>query len=159
MNRAFLRTVAVLAALALSFLSAPPAARACGVSTADGLSACSLSEHEEAERPRWHAGASGVYTSTAIRFDAGQTASETRGSVVASLAYQPRPRWSFQVAAGATLGGSLDTPSGRYDFSPGPAAALGASWRAVPGTRPFVLVTSTLSFSTASTRPSVALRT
>src|SRR5205823_5025034 len=71
-----------------------------------------------------------------------------------SLAYQPTPRLSFQLAAGATLGGKLETPAGQYDFSTGPTAAVGASWRAVTGTRPFVLVTSNLSFSAATTRPS-----
>jgi hypothetical protein len=156
-RRSFVRTAAPLAlALGASVALVPSAARACGVSTADGLSACSLAEHEEAERPRWHAGASGVYTSTAIRFAGTQTDAETRGSLVASLAYQPTPRLSFQLAAGATLGGKLETPAGRYDFSSGPTAAVGASWRAVTGTRPFVLVTSNLSFSAATTRPSAA---
>jgi hypothetical protein len=132
------------------------AARACGVSTADGLSACSLAEHEEAERPRWHVGASAVYTSTAIHFAEAGGYPETRRSIVASLAYQPTPRLSFQLAAGATVGGRLETPTGQYDFASGPTAAVGASYRIVTGTRPFVLVTSTLSFSEAATRPAAA---
>jgi len=156
MSRSSLSVLAGVATTLLLAMLAPRDARACGVSTADGLSACSLSEHEEAERPRWRVGASGVYTSTAIKFAGAAGNPETRASLVASLAYQPTPRWTFQLAARATLGGKLETPTGQYDFAPGPTAAIGASWRVVTGTRPFVLLTSNLSFSTASTRPSAA---
>jgi hypothetical protein len=139
------------AVVAVAFvLAAAPRARACGVSTADGLSSCSLAEHEEETRPRWRLGASASYTSTAIDFGAFRSP-ETRGSAIAALAYQPTPRWTLQLAAGSTLGGHLVTPAGQYDFSAGPTAAIGASWRAVPGTKPFVILTSNLSFSTAKT--------
>src|SRR4051812_25192776 len=131
-----------------------PAAHACGVSTADGLSACSLAEHEEETRPRWHVGASALYTSTGIDFSGGVRTDETRFSVVASLAYQPWRRTTFQLAAGSTLGGRLTTPAGTYDFANGPTAAIGASWRLVDGARPFVVLTSNLSFSAATTQPS-----
>ncbi|HMF44929.1 MAG TPA: hypothetical protein VKQ32_29865 [Polyangia bacterium] len=144
--------VAVVAATVLASLAAPPRARACGVSTADGLSSCSLAEHEEETRPRWRLGASGSYTSTAIVFGAFRSP-ETRGSVIASLAYQPTRRWTLQVAGGSTVGGHLVTPGGQYDFAAGPTAAIGASFRAVPGTKPFVILTSNLSFSTAKTEP------
>ena len=137
-------------------LAAAPRARSCGVSTADGLSSCSLAEHEEETRPRWRLGASGSYTSTAIDFGAFRSP-ETRGSVIASLAYQPTSRWTLQLAAGSTVGGHLVTPAGQYDFSAGPTAAISASWRAVPGTKPFVILTSNLSFSTAKTEPNGAL--
>ena len=126
-------------------------ARACGVSTADGLSACSLSEHEEETRPRWHAGASGIYTSTAIRFSNDVRGDETRSAVVGSLAYHPTARTSYQVAAGGTFGGRLVTPAGNQDFSPGVTAAVGASWRVVDQSRPFVVLTGNLSFSAART--------
>jgi hypothetical protein len=129
---------------------ASPAARACGVSTADGLSSCSLEEHEEETRPRWRAGAAGLYTSTVIDFGNFRSA-ETRGSVIASLAYQPTRRLTFQLAAGSTVGGHIDTPAGVYDFSPGPTVALGASYRLIQGTRPFVILTANLSFSDAET--------
>jgi hypothetical protein len=129
-----------------------PAARACGVSTADGLSSCSLSEHEEETRPRWHVGASGLYTSTTIGFGGNLRSDETRGAVVASLAYQPWRSTTLQLAVGSTLGGQLSTPSGKYDFADGPTAAVGASWRLVSGTRPFVVLTSNLSFSAATTQ-------
>jgi hypothetical protein len=142
------RTAAV--AFVAVVLAAAPRARACGVSTADGLSSCSLAEHEEATRPRWRLGASASYTSTTIDF--GDFLSpETRGAVIASLAYQPTARWTLQVAAGSTVGGHLDAPAGQYNFSPGPTAAIGASWRAVAGTKPFVILTSNLSFSTSGT--------
>jgi hypothetical protein len=129
-------------------------ALACGVSTADGLSACSLQEHEEATRPRWHVGASGVYTSTTIRFSGNLRSEETRSALVASLAYQPTARTTYQVALGSTFGGQLTTPTGNHDFSPGPTAALGASWRPVVGSRPFVVLGSNLAFSAATTQPS-----
>ncbi|HEY7374922.1 MAG TPA: hypothetical protein VIF57_22360 [Polyangia bacterium] len=150
LGRATVGLVAFAAALA-----AAPRVRACGVSTADGLSSCSLAEHEEETRPRWRLGASASYTSTAIDFGVVRSP-ETRGSVIASLAYQPTPRWTLQLAAGSTLGGHLETPAGQYDFSAGPTAAVGASWRAVAGTKPFVILTSNLSFSSAKTMPTGA---
>src|SRR5207253_1335415 len=76
-----------------------------------------------------------------------------RFAVVASLAYQPWRRTTLQLAIGSTLGGRLTTPAGRYDFADGPTAAIGASWRLVEGTRPFVVLTSNLSFSRAATQP------
>jgi hypothetical protein len=133
----------------------PGVARACGVSTADGLSACSLSEHEEETRPRWHAGASGIYTSTSIHFSNGLHSDETRSSLVGALAYHPSARLAFQLAAGGTLGGRLVTPAGTQDFSNGFTGAVGASWRVQEQeggkVRPFVVLTGNLSFSTART--------
>ena len=144
--------IAVAAAVAAVGMLGPRAARACGVSTADGVYACSLQEHDEQTRPRWLAGASAIYTSTAILFSGDLRADQTRGAVVASLAYQPTRRWTLQAAAGGVFGGRLSTPTGDYDFSPGATAAVGAAWRAVEGSRPFVVLTSTLSGSFASTR-------
>jgi hypothetical protein len=152
------RAQAPIALAAVAFaatVAAAPRARACGVSTADGLSSCSLAEHEEETRPRWRLGASGSYTSTAIDFGVLRSP-ETRGSVIASLAYQPTRRWTLQLAAGSTVEGHLITPAARYDFSAGPTAAIGASWRAVPGTKPFVILTTNLSFSAARTEPTGA---
>ena len=73
--------------------------------------------------------------------------------MIGSLAYQPTPRWTLQVAAGSTVGGHLVTPAGQYDFAAGPTAGIGASWRAVAGTTPFVILTSNLSFSTSDAKP------
>jgi hypothetical protein len=148
------RALILLPVLAVAVLAAP-AARACGVSTADGLSSCSLEEHEEETRPRWRAGTAGLYTSTAIDFGAFRS-DETRGSVIASLAYQPTRRLTFQLAAGSTVGGHLDTVAGVYDFSPGPTVAIGSSYRLVQGTKPFVILTANLSFSDAETQLSGA---
>jgi hypothetical protein len=134
----------------------PVAAHACGVSTADGLSACSLSEHEEETRARWQAGASGIFTSTAIHFSNMLRSDETRSSVVASLAYHPSARATFQLALGGTFGGRLVTPAGDYDFSPGVTAAVGASWRLLERAHSFVVATSNLAFSAARTRPPAA---
>lgn len=135
--------------LAVAFVARP--AQACGVSTPDGLSSCSLAEHEEETRPRWRTGAAGLYTSTTIDFGGGLHSDETRGSLVASLAYQPTKRLTVQLAAGSTLGGHLDTPAGVYELSPGPTGAAGVSYRLVSGTKPFVILTANLSFSAAST--------
>jgi len=143
------RLLTLFLPLAAAFAARP--ARACGVSTADGLSSCSLEEHEEETRPRWRAGAAGLYTSTAIDFGSFRS-DETRGSVIASLAYQPTRRLTFQLAAGSTVGGHLDTAAGVYDFSPGPTVAIGASYRLVQGTKPFVILTANLSFSDAKTQ-------
>jgi hypothetical protein len=147
--RAAVIPLTFVAALAAATAARP--ADACGVSTADGLSACSLAEHEEQTRPRWRTGAAGLYTSTTIDFGGSLHTDETRGSLVASLAYQPTRRFTIQLAAGSTLGGHLDTPAGVYQFSPGPTGAAGVSYRLVPGTKPFVILTANLSFSAAST--------
>jgi hypothetical protein len=150
--RSAVAVAAGVAAMAAMAALGSPAARACGVSTADGVSACSLQEHEEATRPRWLVGASAITTSTAIQFSGDLRAGETRSAVAASLAYQPTRRWTLQAAAGGVFGGRLSTPTGNYDFSPGATAAVGASWRAVEGSRPFVVLTSTLSGSFARTQ-------
>ena len=148
----FLVAVSLAGALSISvaFL-ASGTAYACGVSTADGLSACSLSEHEEETRPRWHAGASAIYTSTAIDFSNNQRRARRARRSSASLAYHPTARLSYQLAAGGTLGGRLETPAGTQDFSSGVTAAVGASWRVIDTPRPFVVVTGNLSFSAERT--------
>jgi hypothetical protein len=96
-------------------------------------------------------GASGIYTSTVIDFSNNQHMAETRSSLVASLAYHPTARLTFQLAAGGTLGGRLETPVGRQDFSSGVAAAAGASYRIVARPRLFSVLTGNLSFSRETT--------
>jgi hypothetical protein len=115
------------------------------------VSACSLEEHDEAMRARWRVGASGVYTSTALNFGGGLRADETRAAALASLAYQPTRRLSFQASAGASVGGQLSFPARTYDFSPGFIADVGASFRVIDG-QPFLVVSSLLSSLTATTR-------
>jgi hypothetical protein len=126
-------------------------AEACGVSGVDGVSSCSLAEHNEAERPRWAVSASGVYTNTTLRFSGGLRGDEIRYAALAALAYLPTPVLTLQAGAGATFGGSLTLPDGRHDFSPGPTAFLGASWRVFDADY-FLLLTSLLSFSAARTQ-------
>ncbi len=76
---------------------------------------------------------------------------ETRSSLVASLAYHPTARLTFQLAAGGTLGGHLASPAGNQDFSSGVAAAVGGSYRIVSMPRAFAVLTGNLSFSRQST--------
>jgi hypothetical protein len=47
-------------------------------------------------------------------------------------------------------------PDGAHDFSAGPAAAIGASWRVTGPGRPFVILSSLLSFTAATTHGSGA---
>jgi hypothetical protein len=127
-----------------------PRAWACGVS-ASGVSSCSLAEHDEAVRPHWAVGVSGLYTSTRLRFSGDLHADQTRYATLASLAYLPTPRLVLQLGAGISFGGSLTPPDGKYEFSPGPTAALGADYLAFDDSRYFVLLTSSLSFAAART--------
>ncbi len=148
-----------LAGLAAACLLVAPRASACGVS-ASGVSSCSLEEHDEAVRPHWAVGVSGVYTSTRLRFSDSLRADQVRYASLATLAYLPTPKLVLQLSAGAAFGGSLTTPDGEHTFSPGPTAALGLDYRAFDDGRYFLLLTSSLSFATARTllgnEPSVA---
>lgn len=130
---------------------APAAAHACGVSGPDGVWACSLEEHKESIRPKWHAGASGVMTSTALRFAGTVHADETRTAALARLAYSLSPDVTLHFGAGSTLGGHLTLPDGIHEFSPGFAGQVGASWQVLAG-GPFVILTSLLSFSASTTQ-------
>jgi hypothetical protein len=141
--------VAVLLASVLGVSSVR--ARACGVSGVDGVSSCSLAEHNEAVRPRWAASASGLYTSTSLRFSGAIRGDQTRSAAFAALAYLPTPVLTLQLGAGATFGGALTMPDGRHDFAPGPTAFIGASWRVVDEDA-FLVLTSLLSFSAARTK-------
>jgi hypothetical protein len=126
-------------------------ALACGVSGPDGVWSCSLQEHEESERLRWHVGGSGLYTSTRLRFTHGLRGDEERAAAIASATYAPARWLTLQGSAGATLDGQLRLPTGRYEISPGPLLALGAAWRVVDGP-PFLIATSLLSFSAVTTQ-------
>lgn len=141
-----------IAGVVLAVELTPVRAKACGVSAA-GVSTCSLAEHEEATRPHWVVGASGVATSTRLSFDGGDVhADETRYAAFALLAYLPTRSLVLEAGAGATFGGSLRPPDGRHDFLPGPVFSLGADWRALDDGRFFVVGTSLVSFSAARTQ-------
>ena len=151
MNRASAFAIS-LALLGFALLSlSTRTARACGVS-ASGVSSCSLAEHDEALRPHWAVGVSGLYTSTRLRFSSGLRADEQRFASLASLAYLPTPRLVLQAGLGVAFGGSLSPPDGKYEFSPGPTALIGADFRAYDDGRLFLLLTSALSFAAARTR-------
>jgi len=127
-----------------------PRAKACGVS-ASGVSSCSLAEHDEAERPHWAVGVSGLYTVTRLHFTGSLYADQVRYATLASLAYLPTPRLVLQAGAGVAFGGSLTLPDGKYEFSPGPTGLFGADYRVFDDGRYFLLLTSGLSFAFART--------
>lgn len=132
------------------------AASACGVS-ASGVASCSLAEHDEAVRPRWAVGVSGSYTSTRLRFSDDLHAEQVRYATLATLAYLPTPKLVLQAGAGAAFGGGLTLPDGEHRFTPGPAALVGADFRAFDDDRLFLMLTSAFSFTTARTdAPGVA---
>jgi hypothetical protein len=112
---------------------------------------CSLEEHDEEERRRWHVGGSGLYTSTGLRFSHGLRGDEERSAAIASATYAPTRRLTLQTSAGATLDGQLKLSGGTYQLNPGPLVALGAAFRVIDGP-PFLIATSLLSFSAVTTR-------
>ncbi len=134
------------------------AAAACGTSGPGGVEACSLDEHEDAERPKLRVGVSGVFTWTSIHFGDGTQADETRGGVLASLSWLVSRRVSLQAGLGATLGGQLTMGATTVTFAPGPAVDLGVSWRVLDasGARPFVVLTGLVSFEATHTTGDVA---
>jgi hypothetical protein len=112
---------------------------------------CSLAEHREAAKLQWQVDVSGSYTSTALRFSGANRGEQTRSAVVLSVARQLTPNLTFATAIGASPSGSLKFGRGEYEFSPGPVAGAGLSWRVVEGS-PYVLLTSMLSYSAARTQ-------
>jgi hypothetical protein len=145
----------LVSSLLASFL-APATARACGTSGPDGVSACSLAEHAEEERPRWRAGVSYLYTSTALDFSGSLRTPETRNSALAQLAYAPTARLTVSAGLGVAFGGKLEAPDGSHPFTPGIGAGLGISYRILEGATPlgraFLLVGGDASFTGASTQ-------
>ncbi|HYQ01439.1 MAG TPA: hypothetical protein VER96_22355 [Polyangiaceae bacterium] len=152
MPRAVESGVLALAVLGVVLFGAVPA-RACGVS-ASGVASCSLAEHDEAVRPRWALGVSGLYTSTRLRFSDDLHADQVRFATLATLAYLPTSKLVLQLGAGAAFGGSLTLPDGGHQFTPGPTALIGADFRAFDDGRYFLLLTSGFSFTTARTHAS-----
>jgi hypothetical protein len=141
--------------LALALVVPARLALACGVTAggAPGITACSLEEHDEAVRRRWHVASSYAFSSTALRFSDHSRLDEERHVSLVTLDYRPARRATLSAGAGAFLGGSLTTAGGaRQDFSPGVVAVLGGAWRIWDPERagPFALLTGQLSY--ASTR-------
>jgi len=150
-HRAGVGVLAVIAALA-----APRVAHACGSSGPDGVSACSLADYEEAQRPRWRVGVSGVYTSTFIRFSDTLIPGETRYAALAEVTYAPTSRFTLSAGLGAAVYGKLNAPDGPHDFGPGVVASVGASYRFLEGATPvgrgFVVGSALVSFTGSSTQ-------
>jgi hypothetical protein len=146
-----------LAALVLAIgVVVPRTSQACGSSGPDGVSACSLADYEDAQRPRWRLGISGVYTSTVIRFSSTLQTGETRFASVAELAYSPTSRLTLSAGLGGAAAGKLLAPDGAHDFSPGLVASLGVSYRLLDGKTPlgrgFLVTSGLVSITTSSTQ-------
>jgi len=146
------------AAVALTFAAAalsPAQAVACGASAGGvaGVSGCSLAEHNEAVRKKWHLGVSGAFSSTSIRFSPELRLDQTRTNALATLSYSPRPNVTLEYGAGALVDGTFERAGVEYDFSPGLLLLLGGSYRLVEnaGARPFVLLGGQLAYVTSRT--------
>lgn len=147
--------------LALGVLVAWPArVWACGASAGGiaGLSGCSLDEHNEAVRKKWHVGANAALSSTSVRFSDSLRFDQTRSVAVALLAYSPKREGTVEFGAGAFVDGTFERAGIEYDFSPGLLLVTGASYQFVSnaGLRPFVLLGGQLSYLTSRTRPAGA---
>jgi hypothetical protein len=147
------RTAALAVGFALTFSSAR--AVACGASAGGvaGVSGCSLAEHNEAVRKKWHVGVSGAYSSTSIRFSPELRLDQTRTAALGVLSYSPRPNVTLEYGAGALADGTFERAGVEFDFSPGLLLLLGGSYRLVAneGVRPFVLLGGQLAYVTART--------
>jgi len=123
---------------------------ACGASAGGvaGLAGCSLDEHNEAVRKKWHVGASGSVTSTAIRFNSDLRLDQQRGIAVATLDYAPKRDATLEFGAGSFIDGTMERAGVEFDFSPGPLLLVGASYRLLrnDGARPFVLLGGQLTY-------------
>jgi hypothetical protein len=135
--------------------SSPFRAWACGASAGGvaGLSGCSLDEHNEAVRKKWHVGASSSFSSTSIRFGPNLRLDQSRSTLVATVGYSTRRELTFEFGAGALLDGTFERAGVEYDFTPGLLLLTGASHRVVTneGVRPFVLLGGQLAYVTAHT--------
>jgi hypothetical protein len=148
-------SLACLVGLACVSLPGRPA-RACGSSGPDGVSACSLAQYAEEQRPKWRMGASGLFTSTVIRFTDSLLPGETRYAGLVEVAYAPTSRLSLSVGAGAGVGGKLLAPDGAHDFTPGVVTTMGVSYRFLEPTtaigRFFLVGSAQVSFTGTATQ-------
>jgi hypothetical protein len=143
--------VVVAPGLGFAFWPAPPAAHACGITAGGtvGITGCSLAEHEEATRRKWHLGSSYSFSSTALLFEGNQRFVQERHASLLTLEARPSRRTAVLGGVGAFLGGSLRTDTEQFDFDPGVVAVLGGGWRALDLGRsgPFLLLTGQLSYA------------
>lgn len=131
-------------------------ASACGASAggAAGLAACSLSEHDEETRPKWHLADTASFTATAIRFDDGSRFDQQRFNFVTTLDAMPVPKLALQIGAGPAFPGSMNGGGEKFETNSGVVMLLGASYRFVDssGVRPYVLGTLGFTFLSMQTR-------
>jgi hypothetical protein len=138
----------VLVTATLGFVRA---ATACGITAGGtaGITSCSLEEHEEATRRRWHLGSSYAFSSTGLRFEGERRFVQERHASLVTLEYRASRRATWLAGAGAFLGGHLRSESAQSDFTPGLVAVAGGTWRVLEGGRrgPFLLLTGQLSYA------------
>lgn len=160
-----------LAAGLLAVAAGAAPAAACGITAGGtaGITSCSLDEHEEAVRRKWHLGSSYAFSSTGLVFDGDRRFVQERHASLVTLEVRRTRRTTLVVGAGGFLGGHLRAePVGGeviapveegaepvagsvYSFEPGVVAVAGGSWRALEGGRsdPFLLLTGQLSYAWA----------
>jgi hypothetical protein len=126
-------------------------AAACGITAGGtaGITSCSLEEHEEAVRRKWHLGSSYAFSSTGLVFEGERRFVQERHASLVTLEFRQARRATLVAGLGAFLGGHLRTESARFDFDPGLVGVVGGSWRALEGGRrgPFLLLTGQLSYA------------
>ena len=129
---------------------------ACGASAggAAGLAACSLSEHDEEVRPKWHLADSASFTSTGIRFNDGSRFDQERFNFVTTLDAMAVPKLALQIGAGPAFPASMSGEGEKFETNSGVVMVLGASYRFVDssGARPYVLGTLGFTFLSMQTR-------
>lgn len=131
-------SVVAFALAAFALVAVAPSAHACGLTPPLGPNGLPTVCHGEATAVRFHAGLSLGGTSTSIDFGADR-ASLRQGATVASLDVLPTDALALTVAAGASLGGSVDFRGVSYDLDPGWVAGVGVSYRFFGrGALPFV---------------------
>jgi hypothetical protein len=106
----------------------------------------------------WHAGVSGAWSGTHLEFSGGGQTFDTyfaKYAATASLERRLGERWTLGGALGATLTGGLDAQGATSSVSPGPLAALTASFRPLDegDVAPFLLLTGSIAASLAWTTP------
>jgi hypothetical protein len=79
----------------------------------------------------------------------------TKQALTVSLGRSLGDRWNVGVALGSTLVGTLQTPAGTYNLSPGPLLTLSGSFRALDEGKvaPFLLLTASLGGAVDWTTP------
>ena len=101
----------------------------------------------------WQISATYSLSTSDLNLSTGDSAVERRRSLSAALERRIGDDWTVQASAGASLGGDLTVNDARYDFAPGWAASLGASYRILDGSgiEPFLVAAITAAVGSAKT--------